>query len=153
MKAIAWVTDSSVYEKANKNPIKYWENLAKEGIQWEKPWKKAYEEKLPYFKWFKGGKLNFCVNTLDRHMDDPYKTALIWVPEPLNEKTVKISYGELFKKVNKFANALKKLGVKKGDAVAIYLPLVPELVISMLSSLLSLQMHYKQESQMETQKY
>jgi acetyl-CoA synthetase len=133
MKAIAWVTDSSVYEKANKNPIKYWENLAKEGIQWEKPWKKAYEEKLPYFKWFKGGKLNFCVNTLDRHMDDPYKTALIWVPEPLNEKTVKISYGELFKKVNKFANALKKLGVKKGDAVAIYLPLVPELVISMLA--------------------
>jgi len=133
MKQIAWVTDAGIYKKADKNPIKFWENLAKEGIQWEKPWKKTYEEKLPYFKWFKGGKLNFCVNALDRHLTNKNKTALIWVPEPLNEKIVKLSYEELFEKVNKCANMLKKLGVKKGDTVAIYLPLVPELVISMLA--------------------
>ena len=133
MKKIANLSDKDIYNKAAKNPIKFWENLAKDGLVWEKLWEKAYEEKLPYFKWFKGGKLNFCVNALDRHLANENKTALIWVPEPLNEKTIKLSYGELFEKVNKCAKMLRKLGVKKGDAVAIYLPLVPELVISMLA--------------------
>ena len=133
LKENAWVTDPKIYVEAEKNPVKFWENLAKEGIKWEKPWKKGYEEKLPYFKWFKGGKLNFSVNALDRHLENGNKDALIWVPEPISEKTIKLTYDELHEKVNKCANMLKKLGVKKGDVVSIYLPLVPELVISMLA--------------------
>ncbi|MBI3623962.1 acetate--CoA ligase [Candidatus Pacearchaeota archaeon] len=133
LKKTAWITDPSIYKKAEKNPIKFWENLAKEGIKWEKLWKKTYDEKLPYFKWFKGGKLNFSVNALDRHLENGSKNALIWIPEPLNEKPIKFTYDELHEKVNKCANMLKKLGVKKGDVVSIYLPLVPELVISMLA--------------------
>ena len=133
MKKLAWVTDSKIYGKAAKNPVKFWEELAKEGIDWRKEWTKGYEEKLPYFKWFKGGKLNFCINALDRHIGNGHKTALIWVPEASDERTIKLTYKELYEKVNQCANALKKLGVKKHDTVAIYLPLVPELVISMLA--------------------
>ena len=89
MKKIAWLKDSKVYEKADKNTVKFWEKLAEE-ICWHKKWDKAYEEKLPYFKWFKGGELNFCVNALDRHIKAGRgdKTALIWVPEPIKEKTI-----------------------------------------------------------------
>ena len=133
MKKIAWVK-KDIYKKASKNPIKFWEELASEGISWEKKWDKAYEEKLPYFKWFKGGKLNFSVNCLDRHLDKySDKTALIWVPEPVGEKTIRLTYKELYEKVCKFANVLKGLGVKKGDRISIYLPMVPEALISMLA--------------------
>lgn len=132
MKKIAWVKDDKIYKKADKNPIKFWEELAKEGITWEKHWDKTYEEKLPYFYWFKGGKLNFCVNALDRHLNKD-KTALIWIPESLKEKKVELTYRELYDKVNRFANVLKKLGVKKGDVIAIYLPLIPEALIAMLA--------------------
>ena len=133
MKKTAWITDPKIYKNAEKDPIKFWGDLAKEGIVWEEPWEKTYEEKIPYFKWFKGGKLNFCVNALDRHLDSPNKEALIWVPETVKEKPIKLTYGELYIQVNKFANALKKFGVKKGDAVSIYLPLVPEALVAMLA--------------------
>ncbi len=133
MKKIAFINSKKIYKDAEKNPVKFWEKLAEEGINWEKKWDKAYVQKLPYFEWFKGGKLNFSVNAIDRHLTDPNKTALIWVPEPTKEKPIKISYGELYGKVNKFANALKNLGVKKGDAVSIYLPLVPEALVAMLA--------------------
>ncbi len=136
MKDIAWVNDEKIYKQAEKNPIKFWGELAEQGIFWEEKWenKNTYVEKLPYFEWFKGGKLNFCVNALDRHLEDKAdKKALIWVPEPTNEKPIEITYKELYKKVNKFSNALKKLGVKKGDVVAIYLPLIPEALIAMLA--------------------
>lgn len=132
MKKIAWVKDSKIYKEAEKDPIKFWGELAKEGITWEEPWEKTYEEKLPYFKWFVNGKLNFSTNCLDRHLDKD-RTALIWIPEPVKEKTIKLTYQELYDKVNRFANVLKKLGVKKGDVVAIYLPLIPETLISMLA--------------------
>ncbi len=132
MKKIAWVNDDKIYKQADKNPVKFWEKLAKEGLVWKKQWDKAYVEKLPYFQWFKGGKLNFCVNCLDRHLGKD-KTALIWIPEPVKEKPVKLSYGELHEKVCKFANVLKKLGVKKKDVVAIYLPMIPETLITMLA--------------------
>lgn len=132
MKKIAFV-DETIYKKA-KNPIKFWEGLAKEGINWEKKWDKTYVEKLPYFEWFKGGKLNFSVNCLDRHLKEfGNKTALIWVPEPTKEKTVKLTYKQLHEKVCKFANVLKKQGIKKGDRVSIYLPMIPEALISMLA--------------------
>ena len=134
MEKIAWVNDEKIYSEAEKAPIKFWENLAQEGISWEKKWKKAYEEKLPYFWWFKGGKLNFCYNCLDRNLKERgNKTALIWVPEPVGEKTLRLTYKELHDKVCRFANVLKKYGVKKGDVVAIYLPMVPEAFIAMLA--------------------
>jgi len=134
MKKIAWVKSASIYKEAEKNPVKFWEKLAKEGINWESDWKKAYEEKLPYFKWFKGGKLNFCYNCLDRHLEkNGNKTALIWIPEPTNEKPVKLTYKQLYDGVCRFANVLKKYGVKKGDVVAVYLPMIPESLIVMLA--------------------
>ncbi|MBU2052959.1 MAG: acetate--CoA ligase [Nanoarchaeota archaeon] len=133
MKRIAWVSDDKIYKEAEKNLIKFWEKLAKEGITWEQEWNETYYEKLPYFEWFKGGKLNFCVNAVDRHLDKGSKTALIWIPEPLNEKPIKITYAELYEKVNRFANVLKGLGVKKHDVVSIYLPLIPEALIAMLA--------------------
>ena len=135
MKKIAWISDEKIYEEGEKDPVKFWEKLAKEGILWDKPWKTTYEEKLPYFWWFKEGKLNFSVNCIDRHIKQGKgdKTALIWVPEPVAEKTLKITYQELLEKVNKFANVLKKYGVEKGDVVSIYLPLMPEVAIAMLA--------------------
>ncbi len=93
MKKIALISDEKIYDDSKKNPVKFWEKLAREGIEWKKEWKTAYEEKLPYFKWFKGGKLNFCYNCVDRHVKEKAnKTALIWVPEPVNEKTIKLTY-------------------------------------------------------------
>lgn len=133
MKKIANISDDKIYDKAAKNPVKFWENLAKEGLTWEKKWETAYSEKLPYFKWFEKGRLNFCVNCLDRHLGNPNKTAVIWVPEPADEKTIKITYGELYDKVNRFANVLKGNGIRKGDTVSIYLPMVPETLIAMLA--------------------
>ena len=134
MKKIAWVKDEKIYSDAEKDPVKFWEEAAEKGIDWEKKWDKAYVEKLPYFEWFKGGKLNFSVNCLDRHLKEfGDKTALIWVPEPTSDKTIKFTYRELHEKVCKFANVLKSQGVKKGDVVSIYLPMIPEALISMLA--------------------
>ena len=133
MKKIANITDPKIYAKAAKDPIKFWGDLAKKGLTWNKEWNKTYVEKLPYFQWFKGGKLNFSVNCLDRHLGHPDRTALIWVPEPKGEKPVKISYGELHSKVSKFSNVLKANGIKKGDVVSIYLPMVPQALIAMLA--------------------
>ena len=133
MKKIAWVSDDKIYKEAEKNPVEFWGKLAKEGLIWEKEWNETYSEKLPYFEWFKGGKLNFCVNAVDRHLGKGNKTALIWVPEPTDEKPIEMSYAELYEKVNRFANVLKSLGVKKGDVVSIYLPLVPNALVAMLA--------------------
>jgi len=134
MKKIAWIKDEKIYKQAEKNPIKFWEQAAEKGITWKSKWKKTYEEKLPYFEWFKAGKLNFSANCLDRHLkNNANKTALIWVPEPVKEKTIKLTYKELHDKVCRFANVLKKQGVKKGDVVSIYLPMIPEALVSMLA--------------------
>ena len=133
MKKVANMTDKNIYARAAKNPIKFWGELAKEGLTWEKEWDKTYVEKLPYFEWFKGGKLNFCVNCVDRHLEHPDRVAMIWVPEPTDEKPIEITYGELYDKVNKFANVLKENGIRKGDVVSIYLPMVPQALVAMLA--------------------
>ncbi|MBT7102497.1 acetate--CoA ligase [archaeon] len=134
MKKIAHVKNKNIYKQAAKNPIKFWEKLATEGLDWEKKWTKAYEQKLPYFKWFKGGKINFSKNCLDRHLENKSdKVAITWVPEPTKEKTIKLTYKELHEKVCKFANVLKKHKIKKGDVVSIYLPMIPEAIIAMLA--------------------
>ncbi len=129
----AWVSDKKIYQEAGKNLIKFWEKLAKE-LFWSKKWKKVFEHKPPYFKWFLGGKLNITENCLDRNLPKKgNKVALIWEPEPIKEKPRVLTYQDLFREVNRFANALLKLGVKKGDRVGIYLPMIPEVIISMLA--------------------
>ncbi|MCS7123698.1 MAG: acetate--CoA ligase [Candidatus Aenigmarchaeota archaeon] len=135
MKKIAFVKNEKIYKEAGENPIKFWEKLAREGISWFKTWKKTYVEKPPYFKWFVGGKLNASYNCLDRHINTwrKNKIAIIWEPDIPNEKNRILSYYDLYREVNRFANALRELGVKKGDRVTIYLPMIPEIQISMLA--------------------
>ena len=98
-----------------------------------KPWDTVLEWKPPDAKWFVGGKLNASVNCVDRHIRTARrnKAAIIWEGEPGDRRT--LTYWDLYREVNQFANALKSLGVKKGDRVAIYLPLIPELAIAMLA--------------------
>jgi len=132
-KNTALINDRTIYKKAAENPVKFWEELAKE-LFWFKKWKKPFVHKPPYFQWFIGGKINITQNALDRNLEKRgNKAALIWEPEPVEEKSRVLTYSELLKEVNKFANALKKLGVKKGDRVGIYLPMIPEAIISMLA--------------------
>jgi acetyl-CoA synthetase len=132
----AVISDPKIYQKALKDPIKFWEKLAK-GIFWFEKWKKVFEHEPPYFKWFLGGKINITTNIFEKNKlgwrKIKNKPAIIWEPEPTNEKPKILTYEDLFKQVCKFANALKKLGVKKGDIVAIYLPMIPEVIVSMLS--------------------
>ncbi|MFH0987465.1 MAG: acetate--CoA ligase [Patescibacteria group bacterium] len=129
----AWVGDKSIYQQALSNPIKFWQKAARE-ILWIKKWKKPFSHRPPYFKWFLGGKINITQNALDRNLETrKNKVALIWEPEPREEKERVITYYQLYREVNKLANALRKLGVKKGDRVGIYLPMIPEIIISMLA--------------------
>ncbi|MFH1663767.1 MAG: acetate--CoA ligase [archaeon] len=117
-------------EKAGKTEW-FWKEAAKEIVEWKKPYKKVLEWKNNYAKWFVGAKYNIVFDALDRHKDKE-KTAFIWEGEP-QEEIKKISYKELYIQVNKLANAMKKLGVKKGDRIGIYMPMIPELPIAMLA--------------------
>jgi len=132
----AWLKNRKIYQEAAKDPVKFWEKLAKE-LFWFKIWKKGFLHKPPYFQWFVGGKINITSNIFEKNPlgweKIKNKTALIWEPEPITEQPRKLTYKELFQEINKFANALKKLGVKKGDRVGIYLPMIPEVIISMLA--------------------
>lgn len=118
-------------EKAKKEREWFWDEIAKE-LEWFKPYKKILEWKGPYAKWFLGGKFNIAHNAVDRHIKTKGdKIAYIWIGEPGDVR--KLTYNEIYKEVNKFANALRSLGVKKGDRVSIYLPMIPELPIAMLA--------------------
>ncbi len=127
------VRNESIYEKANQDFETYWAGWAKE-LEWSKPWNKVLEWNPPYAKWFLGGKLNVSVNCIDRHLKGPRKnkTAILWEGEPGDVRS--LTYAELSVEVNRFANVLKTLGVKKGDRVAVYLPMIPELAIALLAS-------------------
>jgi len=122
----------SIYAEAQRNFVKFWEQRARE-LHWFKPWTKALDWKPPYAKWFIGGKLNVAYNCLDRHVTGPRKTkaALIWEGEPGDSRV--LTYWDLYREVNRFAAALKRHGVRKGDRVTIYMPMVPELPIAMLA--------------------
>jgi len=135
LKKKTWVSNESIYEEASKDPIAFWDKLAQEGIEWYEKWKEIYREDPPYFKWFVDGKLNVCYNAVDRHVKTwrRNKAAIIWEPEPVDEKNRVLTYYDLWREVNRFANALKSLGVKKGDRVSIYLPVIPEVQIAMLA--------------------
>jgi acetyl-CoA synthetase len=131
----AWIKDRSVYEEAAKDPETYWADWAKQ-LEWTKPWKKVLEWKAPHAKWFIDGKINASVNCVDRHVfgnsgtNRRNKAAIIWEGEPGDTKT--LTYWDLYRQVNQFASVLKKLGIKKGDRVAIYMPMIPEIVVACL---------------------
>ncbi len=128
----ALINRQSIYKEAQKDPIKFWQKLAQE-IHWRKKWNKVFSHKPPHFSWFSGGKLNITESCLDNNLKEKRnKVALIWESEDINETPRYFTYYDLYKKVNQFSNALKKLGVKKGDRVGIYLPMIPEAVIAML---------------------
>ena len=126
------IKDESVYKKAARNNEKFWANFAKE-LDWFKKWRKVLKWKVPHSKWFIGGKLNVSYNCIDRHINTARKNkaAIIWEAE--SGESVTLTYGQLYREVNKFANVLKALGVNRGDRITIYLPMIPELAIAMLA--------------------
>ena len=124
-------TDHSIRRDADSNFISFWDKQAKL-LSWFKNWENTLDWNPPFAKWFVGGKINASFNALDVHQNSKSsKTAIFWEGEDGTSR--EISYSELFEDVKKFANVLKSLGVKKGDRVTIYLPMVPELPISMLA--------------------
>ncbi len=131
-KAQANIKNDSLFKEAEKDRLAFWAKCA-EKLDWYKRWDKVLEWKCPFAKWFVGGKLNASYNCLDRHIHAGLsdKVAFYWEGEPGDKRT--LTYEDVYTLVNKFANALKSLGVKKGDKVAIYLPMIPEAVVSMLA--------------------
>jgi acetyl-CoA synthetase len=124
---------NDLYERSIRNPEKFWGEMAEE-LHWFKKWDRVLNsEEAPTHKWFEGGKLNISYNCLDRHLSSARKNkaAIIWEGEPGDQET--ITYQELHRRVSRFANGLKKLGVGKGDRVAIYMPMIPELAVAMLA--------------------
>jgi len=131
-RAQAQVRDQEVYARAERDPEAFWAGFASE-LEWSSPWTHVLDWNPPHAKWFVGGTLNASVNCVDRHARGPRrnKAALIWEGEPGERRT--LTYWDLYRQVSQFANVLRNLGVKRGDRVAIYLPLVPELAIAMLA--------------------
>ena len=122
-----------IRKQASESSEEFWAEQAKY-LKWFKEWDKYIDWNPPFAKWFIGGKLNASVNCLDRHIDSDAKNkvAIIWEGE--NGETNSFTYYQLYRSVNKFASALKNLGVKKGDPITIYLPMIPQLPIAMLAS-------------------
>ncbi|HUO61270.1 MAG TPA: AMP-binding protein, partial [Candidatus Acidoferrales bacterium] len=121
-----------IYKESIEDPEKFWGSIAKE-LHWFKPWDKVLEWDAPWAKWFVGGKINLSYNCLDRHVKTwrRNKAALIWEGEPGDSRT--LTYQQLLTEVERFANVLKSLGIKKGDRVAVYMGMVPELPVAMLA--------------------
>jgi acetyl-CoA synthetase len=126
------VNDPVVYERAARDPEGFWSTFAA-GLEWMRPWDEVLRWKSPDAQWFVGGKLNASVNCVDRHARTARRNraAIIWEGEPGDRRT--LTYWDLYRQVGAFANVLKSLGVQRGDRVALYLPLVPELAIAMLA--------------------
>ena len=132
-KAAAHIQDyETEYKKSIADPEAFWSGVAKE-LEWFTPWNKVLEWNYPFAKWFVGATCNISYNCLDRHVKNgrKNKVAVIWVGENDTERV--FTYGQLYRQVNRCANALKKLGLKKGDRVTIYLPKVPEQIVAMLA--------------------
>ena len=124
---------NELYEKAKNDPEGFWGELAEQELEWFEPWEKVLDWQPPFAKWFVGGKLNISHNCLDRHLKTwrKNKAALIWEGEPGDSRT--LTYAQLHREVCQFANAMKKLGVQKGDRVGIYMPMIPEAVVALLA--------------------
>src|ERR1041385_7871593 len=128
----AHVRDAAVYARARADREGYWADWARQ-LEWIRPWDRVLEWKPPHAKWFVGGKLNVSVNCLDRHVRGAKrdKVALHWEGEPGDIR--RITYAELHTEANRCPNALKQRGVARGDRVAIYMPMVPEVAVAMLA--------------------
>ena len=125
-----------LYNDSMKNPDKFWDKLASNNFEWNSKWSKVidWDFKKAKITWFKDAKLNITVNCLDRHViKNPKKTAIIFEPNNPDEKHKSYTYSELLIEVCKMANVLKSMGIKKGDRVCIYLPMIPELAFSVLA--------------------
>ena len=125
-----------VYRKSITEPENFWEEVAEEHFSWYKKWNKvlSWDFIKPEIKWFDGAKLNITENCIDRHLSTRGdKTAILFEPNDPKESSQHITYSELHKRVNQFANVLKDQGIRKGDRVCIYLPMIPELAISLLA--------------------
>lgn len=125
----------TVYQESVDNPEKFWDGIANH-YQWKQKWDETvrwnFEE--PNVKWFLNGKLNITENCLDRHLEERgNKLALIWEPNDPKEKFIRYTYRELYDKVCRFANVLKSKGIQKGDRVALYMPMIPELTMAVLA--------------------
>ncbi len=122
-----------LYDKAKANPEAFWAELAEQELDWFQKWDTVLDWQPPFAKWFVNGKINISYNCLDRHLTtaNKNKAAIIWEGEPGDSRT--ITYAQLHREVSQFANALKQLGVKKGDTVGIYMPMIPEAAIAMLA--------------------
>ncbi len=131
-KRTAEVKAKATYREAGSARLRFWAKQARQ-LDWIKPWKKVLDWNPPHAKWFVDGKLNASVNCLDRHVNSATrnKVALLWEGEPGDRRA--ITYWELYREVNRFANVLKSLDVKRGDRVAIYMPMIPEVVVAMLA--------------------
>ena len=136
----AIVRDTGAYQEAQRDFEAFWERIAGEFLTWQRRWDTVLEwtppnaeTPPPWFRWFAGGKLNACYNCVDRHLETWRRTkaAIIWEGEEGHEQV--LTYQDLHREVQKFANVLKSLGVKKGDRVTLYLPMVPQLPIAMLA--------------------
>jgi acetyl-CoA synthetase len=124
------------YRKSVKNPKKFWDKIADENFTWYQKWDKVldFDFNEAKFEWFTGAKVNITKNCIDRHLNiRGEKTAIIFEPNNPDEPAQHISYNELYKRVSKMANVLREQGVKKGDRVCIYLPMIPELAIAVLA--------------------
>lgn len=125
-----------VYRKSVINPESFWEEMAEEHFQWQRKWDKvlSWDFSKPEVKWFEGAQLNITENCIDRHLATRGdKTAILFEPNDPKDPAEHITYNQLHERVNKFANVLKDQGIKKGDRVCIYLPMIPELAISVLA--------------------
>jgi acetyl-CoA synthetase len=122
-----------IYQRSIKSPSKFWSQQASELLVWQKKWTTVLDWKEPFAKWFVGGKINVSENCLDRHLrgTTKNKAALIWEGEPGDKKT--LTYQQLWRKVCKFANVLKRNQIRRGDRVIIYMPMCPEAAIAMLA--------------------
>ena len=125
-----------VYRKSVREPENFWAEIAEEHFTWRKKWDNvlSWDFTKPEVKWFENAKLNITENCIDRHLlTRGEKTAIIWEPNDSNDEAQHITYNQLHKKVNKFANVLKSKGIQKGDRVCIYLPMIPELAYAVLA--------------------
>jgi len=127
---------NSIYKDSITNPEEFWSEIASKNFIWKNKWDTVLEWDFKQAKvnWFQGAKLNITENCLDRHLqDNSEKTAIIFEPNNPKDSSEKITYRSLFERVCKMSNVLKEKGVKKGDRVCIYLPMIPELAISVLA--------------------
>lgn len=128
----------SEYKRSIEDPERFWEGIAN-SFEWKKRWDKVLDWNFnePNVKWFEGGQLNITENCLDRHLNTlADKVAFHWVPNDINQKGKEITYKELYSEVCKFSNVLLKNGVKKGDRVCLYMPMVPSRQVPIDISLL-----------------